>query len=81
VPTELTATGQPILDGAADLLYAQEYKREYARAVMRMLIAAARADGYAGPVPTPPTLPTWPPTQRGWHHRLGCQSHGRFASG
>jgi hypothetical protein len=36
---------------------------------------------HSRPVPTPPTLPTWPPTQPGWHHRLGRQSHGRFASG
>ncbi|MDT5137804.1 MAG: protease [Mycobacterium sp.] len=36
---------------------------------------------HSRPAPTPPTLPTWPPTQPGWHHRLGCQSHGRSASG
>jgi hypothetical protein len=77
----MTETGDVILDGAAEILFTRDYRREYARAVMRMLIAAARADGYDGPVPAPPTLPTWPPTQRGWHHRPGCQSHGRSASG
>jgi hypothetical protein len=47
-----------ILDGAADLLYRQDYKREYPRPVTRIPIAAARPHGYAGPVPPPPTLPT-----------------------
>ena len=42
--TPLKATGQQILDGAADLLYRQECKRKYARAVTRMPVAAARPD-------------------------------------